>query len=238
MNNRGIIVKEMDDKQFLHVPAGEFYFGPDNKIKETNDFWAARHPVTVKEFALFVRETGYKTTAEKAGWAYMWDPKIKWFKKDGATWKDPWHTGPEPCDDEPVVVVSYHDALAYAKWSNTRIPTEIEWEKMARGKDGRKYPWGNDSSLLKKCNVALQRNQAIACCNQQETQSPYGIMGLIGNAWEWTVPSGNYSPVFKGGSWMEPGYDELSCYDRHWDDPPEFCVSDLGFRVISDIPRD
>ncbi len=222
----------IEQNGFCFVEAGVFLFGPRNEQRETSAFWMAKQPVTVGEFHSFVAASGYVTTAEKAGWGYTWDcSRSKWVKSAGVTWSNPWPDGPPPFADEPVVMVSYHDALAYAEWSNKRIPSELEWEKAARSVDGRKYPWGNSPAKLTLCNVALQNARAVRCRELSETVSPYGCMDMIGNVWEWTMPYAESSPVFKGGSWMEPGYDQLACFDRHWDDPPEFRVSDLGFRV-------
>lgn len=222
----------LNDDGFCYVEAGVFLFGPRNEKRTTGAFWIARQPVTVGQFGHFISASGHITTAEKAGWGYTWDGLYrKWVKSKGVTWRNAWMPGPAPAADEPVVMVSYYDALAYAQWSHKRLPTEMEWEKAARGVDGRKYPWGNCPEELKLCNVALQKERALSCRQIWETASPYGCMDMIGNVWEWTAAEADCTPVFKGGGWMEPGYDQLACFDRHWDDPPEFCVSDLGFRV-------
>jgi len=98
----------------VRVPAGKFLYGEDKKEVELPEFWIDEAPVTNAEYARFVAETGHK-------------PPEHWKGK----------TPPKQIADHPVVNVSWDDAIAYAKWAGGRLPTDEEWEKVARGTDGR-----------------------------------------------------------------------------------------------------
>jgi formylglycine-generating enzyme required for sulfatase activity/tRNA A-37 threonylcarbamoyl transferase component Bud32 len=138
-----VMVWEKDGKQMVRVPAGEFLYGDKKQKKSLPEFWIDKAPVTNAEFARFAEATGRQTTAEKEGSGYAWTGK-EWKETKGANWR---HPGGPQTDiqgkmDHPVVLVSWHDAEAYAKWASKRLPGEEEWEKAARGTDGRKYPLG------------------------------------------------------------------------------------------------
>jgi formylglycine-generating enzyme required for sulfatase activity len=220
------------------VPAGPFLMGSDPKRDprpSDNEkpqhsitlpaYQIARYPVTVAEYACFVR----------AG------------QQEPSDWKNQLTKL-----DHPVVNVSWHDAMAYAKWLAERsgqpwcLPTEAEWEKAARGSDGRIYPWGD------------QFDQA--CCNTSESgiktttpvgsypggASPYGVLDLAGNVWEWT--STLYKPypyneadgresvnstdnrVLRGGSWLLDAWFARAAYRFIWL-PDDFDVPG-GFRLV------
>ncbi len=203
-----------DGMSLLYVPEGEFLRGskdndpdaPDNEKPQRSiyldAFWIDKTEVTNEMFARFVDETGHQTKAEKAGWAYAFTGE-GWEVTDGAEWRHP--QGPtssiEGLEKHPVVQVSWNDAKAYCEWSGRRLPTEAEWEKAARGTDGRTYPWGNEDvagNLVNLCNNKCPRSSRIDSIDDgyqftapvgsyPDGASPYGALDMAGNVWEWTA---------------------------------------------------
>lgn len=136
---------------------------PAHTVHITKPFFIGKYEVTVRQFRQFVEETGYRTVAEKQGWGWVYDEKSRhWTKKQGASWRNP---GAKTGDDYPVTLVSYQDAEAFCKWLTAKerrpyfVPTEAQWEYAARGgKEGERYPWGNDYPDGRKLNLADRRS--------------------------------------------------------------------------------
>src|SRR5437868_5990730 len=143
-----------DVGEMVLIPAGEFAMGsPDGPPHEQpvhtvkiNSFWIDKTEVTVKQFRQFVTSTGYVTDAEKFGWSGVFDAtKKSWGRIDGANWKQPSGPGHLAPDNEPVMQVSWNDAVAFAAWAGKRLPTEAEWEYAAHGGlAGKTDVWGDD----------------------------------------------------------------------------------------------
>jgi formylglycine-generating enzyme required for sulfatase activity len=193
-------------------------------------FEIGRCPVTNAEYAVFVEATGRPAPPH-------------------------WQAGrvPEALADHPVVNVTWRDAQAYVAWLGERtgaayrLPTEAEWEKAARGQDGRLWPWGNDwDGQRPRANCQPSGPGATTPVGQYSPagDSPYGAADMAGNVWEWCMtkwqenyakpadddPSGNALRVLRGGSWFGPNPGIVRCASRRWGTPGGR-GDDGGFRV-------
>ncbi len=159
----------------------------------------------------------------------------------------PEHTFPDGASELPVVGVSWSQAVEYCKKVDKRLPSEAEWEKAARGTDGREYPWGN-SFNPDYCNtLELRIDAPVRVGASFGGVSPYGCMDMAGNAYEWTsnwyeIYPGNTSVtkdygqvyrILRGGSYNTPKY-QARCARRHFD-RMDSARADYGFRCALDI---
>lgn len=142
-------------------------------------------------------------------------------------------------DNFPVVNIDWWDAYAYCSWVGGRLPTELEWEKASRGIDGRIFPWGNDFSIEKLCTEENGYLHSVAVDYYPDNVSPYGIIGMAGNTWEWCFDLfnnneliKNESRVVKGGSFSRSENRARSAFRNSH--PPEQRFPTRGFRVAFD----
>jgi formylglycine-generating enzyme len=199
------VVRAVSDRapiafDWVTIPAGEFLMGSDKKKDKLAyddetpqhtlhlpEYRIARVPVTVAQFAAFVGATGHKTTAEVQGSAWNWTGS-EWKEIKGADWAHP--RGPQSDvkakQEHPVTCVSWHDTIAFCKWAGVRLPSEAEWEKAARGADGRVWPWGNQEPNNKMCNFNMKVGDTTPVGRYPDGKSPYGLLDVAGNVWEWT----------------------------------------------------
>lgn len=126
----------------------------------------------------------------------------------------------------PVVRVNWNDANAFCLWVNGRLPTEEEWEKAARGTDGRRYPWGN-AFTSSKANLGSTYPAPVG--SFPEGGSPYGVMDMAGNVFEWTATWGERGYVLRGGGWNNYFF-RGRVTDRGTQLEPDFANYDIGFR--------
>ena len=227
---------------FVEVPPGPFLYGDDKEPREiAHRYWIAKYPVTNAQYARFIEDGGYQRREfwSDEGWA--WREKEE--REQPGDWDDARFDNPI-C---PVVSVTHYEAAAYCAWLTeqvevadlsgsselsgklaARLPTEEEWERAARGTDGRKYPWG-DAFDFGKANAEKSRGEGIgttAICTYPQGASPVGAWDMSGNVWEWTSPGA----VIRGGSWLYNGR-YARCASRYRLNPDTF-FNNFGFRVV------
>ena len=179
------------------VPAGEFEMGNDHGKPDQmpahnvylDSFYIDKNEISNALFQKFVDATGYRTNAEKKGSSLVFTLVFGSYKShvsetNGINWQEP-HLNANISElaNHPVTHVSWNDAKAYCEWADSRLPTEAEWEKAARGTDGRTYPWGNNY-----CTNCTQSNRlATYEIGSYSTTgaSPYGVLDMGGNVSEW-----------------------------------------------------
>ena len=152
----------------------------------------------------------------------------------GAYWRQP--DGPDSSIERrwshPVVQVSSADALAFAQWAGLRLPTEMEWEKAARGADSRVFPWGNGKPGVELLNYGgLMGSTSPVGRFSPHGDSPYGAADMAGNVWEWTSTPYDRDQellVLKGGSWADPETSWLRGAANPW-----HCQGSIGFRLAA-----
>ena len=226
------------DFDWIQIPAGEFLMGSDKRRDadadddETPqqtvylpDYQITRYPVTNAEYKQFVDATGHRAP-------------------------DHWKDGQIPSGKEqhPVVEVSWRDAVAFCQWAGVQLPSEAQWEKAARGADGRIYPWGNQKPTPKLCNFGNNESGTTAVGSYSpQGDSPYGVADMAGNVWEWTSSLYKRYPyeaedgreeaeadgwrVLRGGSFSHYDYDFSRCAAR-FSFNPNFRNNNVGFRSV------
>ena len=236
--NRILAVGNEPKVKMVKVAAGEFLIGRTETQPRRfflKDYAIAIYEVTHREYEQFIFGGGYnnKKLWSKAGWRFIQDRqivapagwKVKGFDKLNA----------------PVVGVSWHEANAYANWVKKRLPTEAEWEKAARGVDGRLYPWGNrliPGVGYRAFSLPYSVGSFLA------NSSPYGAYDMAGNVWEWTADSHQYEGAFRpetlensfsddkkiirGGGWGSNRRHLQTTYRRS--EQPTWRGLDTGFR--------
>jgi formylglycine-generating enzyme required for sulfatase activity len=209
--------------EMVSVPAGKFFYGCNAQVDSECEadekpgrrmtlpgFRIDRTEVTVAAYRACVQAG--RCSAPNTGGACNWDSAR---------------------DDHPVNCVDWGQARAYCAWRGKRLPTEREWEKAARGTDGRKYAWGNEGvSSVRRANTSGTEDgwaQTSPVGAFPSSQSPCGAMDLIGNVWEWCEDE--YSAgtkALRGGSWSL-ALRRARASRRDWGDPGAR-LEDGGFR--------
>ncbi|MHC4953233.1 MAG: formylglycine-generating enzyme family protein [Planctomycetota bacterium] len=195
------------------VPAGTSVYGTEDQEIFLDSFYIDRAPVTNAEYQRFVLETGYRSPR------YANNPKFN-------------------APNQPVVGVSLGDARQFARWAGKELPSERQWEKAARGADGRPYPWGNDppgTSDAAFGQDALE-GQPAPVCQSLRNVSPFGVCDMAGGVWEWTAsryaPDSEYQCV-RGGSYNDPA--EMLQVTFRLEAHPKDKSEAVGFRCVKNI---
>jgi len=262
------------EPQMVVIPAGPFLMGtPPSQVDElfrllkaeyegaTRDWLTdeapqhevilpayaiSRYPITNAEFARFIDDGGYAT---REYWS-----QAGWQQKESEGWTQPRYWADEQWNDpsQPVVGVSWYEALAYCNWLAAktgrpyRLPTEAEWEKAARGADGRHYPWGNTWDAARCNNKERGPGRTTPVGQYPAGDSPYGVSETVGQVWEWCSSKyggypyraedgreeleGDDMRILRGGSWYN-GAARCRCAYRSWD-YPGYRNYDWGFRCV------
>ena len=193
-----LVTRQLGGGELIEHPRWFLSEKPQREV-HVESFYIDKFEVTNADYQRFIDATGY-------------DAPRHWENRKY----------PEGEDNLPVVYVNWKDANAYCRWAGKRLPTEIEWEKAARGTDARIWPWGNVFDIT-KCNVeSWEGSGPKPVGSYLECVSPYGVYDMAGNVWEWTdswydtYPGSTFtSPEFgqkfrvlRGGSWFY--YDSLN----------------------------
>ena len=226
------------EPEWVTVPAGEFWMGSDTGSDDEkpvhkvylDGFQIARVPITNAQYQLFVEQTSHQAPRH-------------------------WQEGRPPKDEgsHPVTYVSWHEAMAYCEWlgqvtgKRITLPSEAQWEKASHGaKDQRAYPWGDVFEAAKCNSYELGLGSTSPAGIFTEGASPYGVLDMAGNVWEWTAsldrsypyeehdgrndPEAQGARVLRGGSWGDNQY-RARCAYRGWN-IPDFFDDFIGFRVV------
>lgn len=205
-----------DGAPMVLVPEGDFLYGDKNERLSLPAFYMDKYEVATKLYAAFLQATNRKQPTD-------WSEQVALVGRR----------------NRPVVRVNWNDADAYCLLYGKRLPTEQEWEKAARGTDGRTYPWGNEepSSRHTLFNKDWESYGMLAVVGGHDAgASPYGIQDLAGNVSEWTSSDYDSSAmVVRGGSWFSASVG-LRSANRTGLNPTER-YADLGFRCAQDRPN-
>jgi len=221
---------------WVTISAGEFVMGSDKaQDKAAYDDELPQHRLYLPEYRIA------RVAVTNAQYQQFVAAK-------GYTKPSHWEKGeiPKGKANHPVVNVSWQDAIAFCEWAGVRLPSEAEWEKAARGTDGRLWPWGNEVPDKERCNFGMNVGDTTAVGTYPKGASPYGCLDMAGNVWEWTrslFKGYPYKPddgredsadagtrVVRGGSFVDfDRYVRCAFRVRH---NPGFRYF-IGFRVMS-----
>jgi formylglycine-generating enzyme required for sulfatase activity len=251
----GLDANGLPDIEWIEIPSGPFIY-QNGETRELPTYWISRYPITNRQFRAFIDAGGYQNQTDSV------------FKTESVLaelWKDLLQPQPAkstwPQGNRPRTNVDWYEAVAYTRWlsavlglkaESIRLPTEQEWEKVARGTSGMVYPWGNkyrsgfaniDEKYSQVGPWYLEQTTAVGL--YPHSKSPYHIEDLSGTVWEWCLnkydktnmteadTSGD-SRVVRGGSWLR--YRVLARADYRLRYGPVIRNGYGGFRVLSVVP--
>ncbi len=234
---KGMSVNPKDGAVTILVPAGKFLMGSADTDKDAKVNQKPRHTVYLDSYLIYrdlVTVAQYREFCKATGTEMPEAPDWGWE------------------DDHPMVLVTWEDANAYAQWAGASLPTEAQWEKAARGTDGRTYPWGNNwENGRLHCSKATwgdaRKTAPVGSC--ASGASPYGVMDMAGNVSQWcadyydskyyqaspaknpTGPKLAIGRVLRGGSWSSEAPETFHT-TRRTGSNPTIRFMGTGFRCV------
>ena len=210
---------------WVEIPGGAYLY-QQGETRSLPTFHMARYPITNVQYQAFIDAGGYRDE--------RWWQGIEHPQPEGSRWPQP---------NRPRTNVDWYEAVAFCRWLSAqlgyevRLPSEEEWERAARGRDGRTYPWGEryesgyanvDEKTVKAGEWYLEQTTAVGV--YPHGASPEGVLDLAGNVWELCSESG----VVRGGSWgSNPDYARGA---RRYRAIPDSRYDSGGFRLVSSAP--
>lgn len=228
------IISQPDGAEMVLIPAGPFIYGADQKeikalLKQLKAGWAdiygAEHPRQTRTLRAFYIDR-YEVTNER------YNSFVQSAKRQPSRFaRYPQLNAPK----QPVVGVGWGDAEAYCSWSGKRLPTEEEWEKAARGTDGRTWPWGNKANTTVYNGKGAEFFAPVAAGSYRKSDSTYGVADMAGNVWEMTSSEWqDGAKVMRGGSFLNRLADVRVTVRWSADDEVRG-ANWLGFRCAQDV---
>jgi formylglycine-generating enzyme required for sulfatase activity len=219
------------------------YGGTTGGPYQVADFAISKYLITNGQYQSFVKHANGFCNPE--WWTYS--PQATQWRKD--------HPHPKPTafpgSDLPCTRVSWFDSVAFCNWlsaelkARVRLPTEQEWQRAAVGDTGWSYPWGNEFDET-RLNFASRLKQVSPVGSFPNGQSPFGVMDMVGNLWEWcstiwgtesTDLNGYVYRTFRGGAWNVSNPVYLRAIDRGEGHSPRGMLNDCGFRVDLELSK-
>jgi formylglycine-generating enzyme required for sulfatase activity len=265
----------IDPNSWAQIPAGEFYYGQHDDIENTDAYEIMLTDVTVEQYAKFLTEArgtgdirlnneiesvegyypgdtfnGVKHEEEISAGYYLYipfnDPSVRIVATSKISWG-----AQEGYENHPMTMVSWFGALGYCQYYGWRLPTEMEWEKAARGSDTRPFPWGDEITRenanyyasrdpfenmsnfgSRTSPVGFYNGKTYSDYQTLDSASPYGLYDMAGNVWQWTgdVYEGMHLRFLRGGS--KDTYDmDLRVWVRN-NATPTYVSPGVGFRCV------
>ena len=243
--------------EMVVIPAGRFFMGEGSELHELSlpDYQLGKYPVTNVEYRRFIDAGGYRDIRwwTEAGWL-----EIGQKQNEPRFWQDARFDNP----NQPVIGLSWYECVAYCRWLSAetgqfiRLPTEAEWEKGARGADGRIFPWGNEFDPARLNGRGPGDRQVCASTPVglfTTGVSPFGLFDCVGNVWEWCSSrwkkpfpydtehdewqadylQGQYLRVLRGGSWYYT--QEVTRCTHRFNFEPHGWTDRGGCRLVSPV---
>jgi formylglycine-generating enzyme required for sulfatase activity len=253
------LTRPLDGATMVSVPAGEFPMGAtaadskagdDEKPQHTvylDAFWIDRTEVTNAQYVRFLNTLGEHEGV--CGGRKCLELKEGEDADSHILLQDGRYEVEAGFEAHPVIEVTWYGAQAYCQWAGARLPTEAEWEKAARGAEGRTYPWGNGPPDCNKAQYGDCRGTTAPVGGKSAGASPYDALDMAGNVWEWVSdwydpayygsspprnPLGSTSgedKAFRGGSWGYPPM--FTRATERANNQPDYAGPNVGFRCAA-----